>query len=107
MHLLFASVTIRCTTFGRSSPARLAEQLHLCLQDIYHAETGSTSDSKAARVEQVLEQIRRHGTYELTFNELQYGARLAWRNAPKCSNRKVHGSFLPTLCCSFQYPLPV
>ena len=28
------------------------------------------------------------GTYEHTFDELQHGARVAWRNAPKCSNRK-------------------
>lgn len=58
-------------------------------------------------MEQVLDQIRRNGTYELAYNELQYGARLAWRNAPKCSNRKVHRSFLPTLYCSSQNPLPV
>ena len=96
-----------CTTLGRSIPVRSSAQLQLCLQDIYHAESGSTSETKAARVEQVLDQIRRNGTYELTFNELQYGARLAWRNAPKCSNRKVRRGFLPMLYCSFQYPLPV
>ena len=28
------------------------------------------------------------GTYEHTYDELQHGARVAWRNAPKCSNRK-------------------
>jgi nitric-oxide synthase len=31
-------------------------------------------------------------TYELTFDELQHGARVAWRNAPKCANRKYWDS---------------
>ena len=28
------------------------------------------------------------GTYELTYNELNFGAKMAWRNAPRCIGRQ-------------------
>ena len=33
-------------------------------------------------------EIEATGTYTHTFDELEQGGRIAWRNAPKCSNRK-------------------
>ncbi len=36
----------------------------------------------------IKESIYATGTYVHTFDELQHGTRVAWRNAPKCSNRK-------------------
>ncbi|CAD7697898.1 unnamed protein product [Ostreobium quekettii] len=56
-------------------------------QELYHREAGSTPKVKEARIAQVLAEIQTKGTYDLTFDELQHGARVAWRNAPKCSNR--------------------
>ena len=44
--------------------------------------------SKEKRMEEVKTSIEERGTYEHTFDELQHGARVAWRNAPKCANRK-------------------
>ena len=44
--------------------------------------------TKEERIKSVLKSIEKTGTYEHTFDELQHGARVAWRNAPKCSNRK-------------------
>ena len=35
----------------------------------------------------VVSEIRATGTYTQTFEELEYGARVAWRNAPKCIGR--------------------
>ncbi|XP_074640312.1 nitric oxide synthase-like protein [Tubulanus polymorphus] len=35
----------------------------------------------------VLRSIEKTGTYELTFSELTFGAKLAWRNAPRCLGR--------------------
>lgn len=32
-------------------------------------------------------EIDRRGTYDLTFKELSFGCRMAWRNAPRCMNR--------------------
>lgn len=40
------------------------------------------------RISAIKESIYATGTYVHTFDELQHGARVAWRNAPKCSNRK-------------------
>lgn len=39
------------------------------------------------RWSEVLSEIRATGTYTQTFEELEHGARLAWRNAPKCIGR--------------------
>jgi nitric oxide synthase oxygenase domain/subunit len=43
------------------------------------------------RLTEILEQIRRTGAYDHTFEELEHGSRVAWRNAGKCINRQVHG----------------
>ncbi|KAL4440247.1 hypothetical protein ABPG75_003248 [Micractinium tetrahymenae] len=57
-------------------------------QDLYHKDKGSPPGAKEARVAEILAEIEASGTYTHTFDELQHGARCAWRNAPKCSNRK-------------------
>ena len=41
----------------------------------------------AQRVDEVKEQIRQFGTYQLTEQELIFGARLAWRNSNRCIGR--------------------
>ena len=40
-----------------------------------------------SRWSDVLEKINRTGTYDLTHEELSYGVKAAWRNAPRCSAR--------------------
>jgi hypothetical protein len=42
-----------------------------------------------ARLTEAEQSIRSAGTYEQTFPELEYGARLAWRNAGRCIMRQV------------------
>ena len=39
------------------------------------------------RVATVMAEIDSKGTYDLTFKELSFGCRTAWRNAPRCMNR--------------------
>ncbi len=39
------------------------------------------------RWSEVLGEIRATGTYVQTFEEIEFGARIAWRNAPKCVGR--------------------
>lgn len=39
------------------------------------------------RWSEIAHEIRATGTYTHTFEELEYGAKLAWRNAPKCIGR--------------------
>lgn len=41
------------------------------------------------RLGEVRSQIEEKGHYELTYEELVFGARTAWRNAPRCVNRIV------------------
>ena len=51
---------------------------------------GSDYHSKLeARLDEVEKEIEQNGHYNLTNEELTYGARLAWRNAPRCVNRIV------------------
>lgn len=41
------------------------------------------------RIEHVCNEIEEKGHYNLTYEELVYGARMGWRNAPRCVNRIV------------------
>ncbi len=44
-------------------------------------------DGLEFRLEQIRSQILRTGSYELTYVELAYGAKLAWRNSNRCIGR--------------------
>jgi nitric-oxide synthase len=66
---------------GPVDPDEAVQFLELC-----YAEIGKGS-FLAARVEQALGQIARHGTYQHTGEELEFGARVAWRNANRCIGR--------------------
>ena len=57
-------------------------------QLIYAKEVNLDSEVAESRVSEILNQIESTGTYSHTYDELTVGARVAWRNAPKCSNRK-------------------
>ncbi|MCD0449024.1 nitric oxide synthase oxygenase [Actinocorallia sp. API 0066] len=52
----------------------------------FHAEQGVSAVS-APRIRAVREEIRRTGTYRQTTAELEYGARVAWRNSARCIGR--------------------
>ena len=41
------------------------------------------------RQAEVLAELREKKTYDLTSDELEWGARMAWRNAPRCPGRIV------------------
>ena len=45
------------------------------------------SEEHIVRLLQVHQDIENRGRYVLTFDELEYGVRLAWRNAPRCIAR--------------------
>lgn len=42
-----------------------------------------------ARLAAIKREIEVKGHYELTYEELVFGARTAWRNAPRCVNRII------------------
>ena len=61
--------------------------------DLQHAPLsalhGSFQEKLTNRLVQVYKEIDEKGHYNLTYEELAYGARLAWRNAPRCVNRII------------------
>ncbi|MFI6445759.1 nitric oxide synthase oxygenase [Kitasatospora sp. NPDC050543] len=52
----------------------------------FHREQPGEGDP-TPRLREVLDEIERTGTYEQTYPELVFGARLAWRNAARCIGR--------------------
>lgn len=56
-------------------------------QELYQREKGRSNAVKQTRISEILAEIQATGTYRHTFDELQHGARVAWRNTPKCANR--------------------
>lgn len=55
-----------------------------------HRAFGEEYENKlSVRLYQVHQDIESKGHYELTYEELVFGARTAWRNAPRCVNRIV------------------
>jgi len=60
------------------------------------------------RLKQVKEEIETTGTYVQTFDELQYGCRLAWRNSGRCIMRKVcrNMSILFVIICIISFNVP-
>ena len=65
----------------------LREALEFCR--LYHTERGMSDEAFEARKESITADIHHCGRYEHTFDELQHGARVAWRNTGKCINRQV------------------
>lgn len=55
---------------------------------LFGKEHGWDDERVEMRVNEVLTSIRETGTYAHTLDEIRHGARVAWRNAPKCINRK-------------------
>lgn len=54
---------------------------------IYHSENNLGDQARDDRWKVIQDEIFKTETYDLTYDELQYGAKLSWRNAPKCANR--------------------
>ncbi len=53
---------------------------------LYHCELG-LEDQLEARLQTVRHDIEKTGTYEHTYEELAYGAKVAWRNSNRCIGR--------------------
>ncbi|MBP7002400.1 nitric oxide synthase oxygenase, partial [Amaricoccus sp.] len=83
------------TLFGRviriiSEPMAQQERLTKAAREFIDQVAGELGWSQARldkRWSEVAHEIRATGSYTHTFEELEHGARLAWRNAPKCIGR--------------------
>lgn len=67
----------------RERLVREAKEFH----DLYSAEKNVEPLAREQRWAVIMSEIESSGTYELTFDELEHGLRVSWRNAPKCPNR--------------------
>lgn len=65
---------------------RLIEAAERFIQTSY-SELGKTRDETEARLREVRSAIAQNGYYEHTPEELQYGAKMAWRNSNRCIGR--------------------
>lgn len=73
-----------------SAPRSVSEVLAQAkpfLDEYYASIKGCGSPEHLARWREVEMGIKARGTYHLTTQELEYGAKLAWRNAPRCIGR--------------------
>lgn len=55
--------------------------------DTYYKELGKTDREILDRKNEIHHQIQKTGHYDHTYEELEYGAKLAWRNSNKCIGR--------------------
>ncbi|TLS37054.1 nitric oxide synthase oxygenase [Pseudalkalibacillus caeni] len=58
------------------------EFIHQCYKEL-----GKSFDETTKRLEEIEEQIREQNHYEHTFEELEHGAKMAWRNSNRCIGR--------------------
>ncbi|XP_067140419.1 nitric oxide synthase, salivary gland-like [Centruroides vittatus] len=65
----------------------IAEHAKQFLEVYFSSTKRCNSEVHQKRLKEVLEEISQTGTYELKETELIYGAKLAWRNAPRCIGR--------------------
>lgn len=56
--------------------------IHTC-----YTELNKTTEEISERIEHIKKEIANHGYYEHTFEELSYGAKMAWRNSNRCIGR--------------------
>ncbi len=66
-------------------PASPAEEARFFIEDFYATE--HPGEGAHQRVEQAVEQLNATGAWTMTFDELCYAAKLAWRNAERCIGR--------------------
>ena len=88
----------------RSRETILKEAEHFMEQYYASIKRQSTTQHKE-RLREIHAEVEKRGTYELKQTELIFGAKLAWRNAPRCIGRiqwsKLQVSFRTTENLSF------
>ncbi|KAM9468990.1 nitric oxide synthase, inducible-like [Clarias gariepinus] len=78
---------IRSTPVSPPSTNELITQAIDFINQYYKSFKNSKIDEHLARVTEVASEIENSGTYQLTLEELAFGAKQAWRNAPRCIGR--------------------
>lgn len=81
---------LKRVTFTLAHPMRRREQLLRSARqwlDLIAAEQEWPSATHARRWSEITREVNATGSYTHTYEELSYGAQVAWRNAPKCIAR--------------------
>nr|CAB3264406.1 nitric oxide synthase, brain-like [Phallusia mammillata] len=74
-------------TKDKKTPAEIKVLAESFIEQYYDSMKRGGSPAHKGRLNEVLTSIDKTGTYELTTNELIFGAKTAWRNAPRCVGR--------------------
>ncbi|EEB12398.1 Nitric-oxide synthase, salivary gland, putative [Pediculus humanus corporis] len=88
--MCLGSVMLQHTMFNKPVPRSKDEVLTHArnfIEQYYSSMRRLNSKSHKNRWDQVEKSIKETGTYQLTETELTFGAKLAWRNAPRCIGR--------------------
>ncbi|GAB6030176.1 hypothetical protein CHUAL_005852 [Chamberlinius hualienensis] len=67
--------------------AEVLKQAKEFLEQYYTSTKKVNSSAHEKRWQEVVEEVEKRGTYELTATELVYGAKTGWRNAQRCIGR--------------------
>ncbi|WDL98096.1 nitric oxide synthase oxygenase [Alicyclobacillus sp. ALC3] len=65
---------------------RMYDEAREFIAKCYH-ELGKSAEDAQDRLTAIQESLMRRATYELTYEELEHGARMAWRNSNRCIGR--------------------
>lgn len=71
---------------NRAMQANLMQEAAQFIRQCY-AELGKSNDEIEKRLEDIQLDIEQYGSYAHTFEELEHGARMAWRNSNRCIGR--------------------
>ncbi|RWS27828.1 nitric oxide synthase: inducible-like isoform X1, partial [Leptotrombidium deliense] len=66
---------------------QILSEAHEFLTDYYATKKDSDSSALMHRMNDIIKEVLAKGTYNLKEEELSYGAKVAWRNAPRCIGR--------------------
>ncbi|XP_069987002.1 nitric oxide synthase, salivary gland-like [Penaeus vannamei] len=80
-------MNIRRMSLAPRPPALVLAHAKTFLDQYYRDIQGYDSAEHKGRWQEVSRSVAKRGTYDLTFDELVFGAKLAWRNAPRCVGR--------------------
>ncbi|RNA17686.1 Nitric oxide brain [Brachionus plicatilis] len=73
-------------SYDRSKEEKISQAIDF-INQFYASVKRQGSKTHQERISEVIQSIRSKGTYELKETELCFGARTAWRNAPRCIGR--------------------
>jgi nitric-oxide synthase len=82
-----ASILVDPRTKTKKSQDEIIEEAVDFINQFYASVKREDSKTHKERIEEVIKSINETGTYELKETELCFGARTAWRNAPRCIGR--------------------